>query len=94
MGTYRSDRRGVDIKYFLLIESFGENNKQFDNDQICRYLAFTDETPGFQDLMKFYSDCIYELTEKQYQRAKAYQKYKTGNKKDFFIESDLEELLI
>jgi len=94
MGTYRSDRRGVNIKYFLLIESFGENSKQFDNDQICRYLAFTSENPGFHDLIRFYSDCIYELTEKQYQQAKGYKKYKDGNKKDFFIGNDLEELLI
>jgi hypothetical protein len=94
MGTYRSDRGTIDIKYFLLIESFGENSKQFDNDQICRYLAFTNENPGFHDLIGFYSDCIYELNKEQYQKAKTYKNYKDGNKKDFFIENDLEELLI
>ena len=85
------------MKYFLLIQSF-KDISDVNDDRICRFIVFSEDNTEHVNLLNYYKECIYQLNKNQYEHIRYYNNrqdtFSNLNKKDFFIQNDIEELLI
>ena len=87
------------IKYYLLIQTNYDLTRyhSLKGDLICRFLVFNESNPESKNLLKYYRKYIYELSLQQYNIIKKYNVYNDFSnlsKKDFFIQNNIEELLV
>lgn len=99
MGNYRLYWRANHLRYYLLIQTFGESNEKniYFDDRVCRFLVFDETNPLTKDLLYYYQKFVYQINHEQYNKIKKYnsfQNFNFVNKMNFFTENNLEEFLI